>query len=90
MMWVSIKSTKTLRKESYTLVDTRRRDQFRKYRSEFKVSQRQLSLALNVSESHIRNIESGRGNPDAKLLFKIANYFNASPEDLFPDLADMD
>lgn len=72
------------------MVDTRRRDQFRKFRNEFKVSQRQLSIALNVSESHIRNIESGRGNPDARLLFKIAKYFNASPEELFPDLADID
>lgn len=72
------------------MVDTRRRDQFRKFRNEFKVSQRQLSIALNVSESHIRNIESGRGNPDARLLFKIAKYFNASPEELFPDLADIE
>ncbi|MDL2028205.1 helix-turn-helix transcriptional regulator [Bacillus subtilis] len=69
-------------------MDTRRREQFRKYRSQFKISQRQLSLALNVSESHIRNIESGRGNPDVKLLFRIANYFGTSVEDLFPDLAE--
>ncbi|AMK72379.1 MULTISPECIES: helix-turn-helix transcriptional regulator [Bacillus] len=69
-------------------MDTRRRERFRKYRSQFKISQRQLSLALNVSESHIRNIESGRGNPDVKLLFRIANYFGTSVEDLFPDLAE--
>jgi len=64
-----------------------RRDQFRHYRNHFNVSQRQLSIDLNVSESHIRNIESGRGNPDAKLLFKLANYFETTPENLFPDLA---
>ena len=69
-------------------MDTRRRERFRKYRSQFKISQRQLSLALNVSESHIRNIESGRGNPDVKLLFRIANYFGTSVEDLFPYLAE--
>ncbi|KKD42534.1 MULTISPECIES: helix-turn-helix transcriptional regulator [Bacillus] len=69
-------------------MNTRRREQFRKYRKQFQISQRQLSLALNVSESHIRNIESGRGNPDVKLLFKIANYFGTTAEDLFPDLAE--
>lgn len=64
-----------------------RRQVFQKYRRQFNVSQRQLSIDLDVSESHIRNIESGRGNPDAKLLFKIANYFETTPEMLFPDLA---
>lgn len=65
-----------------------RRERFRYYRSLNNVSQRQLSIDLNVSESHIRNIESGRGNPDAKLLFRLAKYFNTSPEKLFPDLVD--
>lgn len=66
-----------------------RREVFRKFRRQFNVSQRQLSIDLNVSESHIRNIESGRGNPDAKLLFKLAKYFETSPEELFPDLVDL-
>jgi putative transcriptional regulator len=67
-----------------------RRLRFRSLRQKFNVSQRQLSIDLNVSESHIRNIESGRGNPDAKLLFKLAKYFNTTPEYLFPDLAEVD
>lgn len=67
-----------------------RRQVFQKYRRQFNVSQRQLSIDLNISESHVRNIESGRGNPDAKLLFKIANYFETRPEKLFPDLADVE
>lgn len=67
-----------------------RRERFRYYRRINNVSQRQLSIDLNVSDSHIRNIESGRGNPDAKLLFKLAKYLNTSPEELFPDLADVD
>lgn len=66
-----------------------RRQQFRKYRQQFQVSQRRLSIDLNVSESHIRNIESGRGNPDATLLFKLAKYFETTAEDLFPDLAEV-
>lgn len=67
-----------------------RRDRFRFYRKLYNVSQRQLSIDLNVSESHIRNIESGRGNPDAKLLFRLAKYFKTTPEELFPDLANID
>ncbi|QTB12611.1 helix-turn-helix transcriptional regulator [Lysinibacillus sphaericus] len=67
-----------------------RRERFRYYRRINNVSQRQLSIDLNVSDSHIRNIESGRGNPDVKLLFKLARYLNTSPEELFPDLANTD
>ncbi|WP_243549242.1 helix-turn-helix transcriptional regulator [Priestia megaterium] len=67
-----------------------RRQQFQKYRQQFQVSQRRLSIDLDVSESHIRNIESGRGNPDAKLLFKLAKYFETTAEDLFPDLAEVE
>ncbi|MET4560798.1 putative transcriptional regulator [Lysinibacillus parviboronicapiens] len=67
-----------------------RRERFRYYRQINNVSQRQLSIDLNVSDSHIRNIESGRGNPDVKLLFKLAKYLNTSPEELFPDLANVD
>ena len=70
--------------------DTRRREVFQFFRRKLNVSQRQLSIDLKVSESHIRNIESGRGNPDAKLLFKLARYFGTSPEKLFPDLADVE
>lgn len=64
-----------------------RRERFRYYRHLKNVSQRQLSIDLNVSESHIRNIESGRSNPDVKLLFKLAKYFGTTVEELFPDLA---
>ncbi|ARF67634.1 transcriptional regulator [Paenibacillus larvae subsp. pulvifaciens] len=67
-----------------------RRQIFQEYRRRFNVSQRQLSIDMNVSESHIRNIESGRGNPDVKLLFKLAKYFEATPEELFPDLANVE
>lgn len=70
--------------------DTRRREVFRQLRKQYKVSQRQVSIDLNISENHIRNIEAGRGNPDAKLLFKISKYFNTSPEKLFPDLLDVE
>ncbi|WP_028988056.1 helix-turn-helix domain-containing protein [Thermicanus aegyptius] len=63
-----------------------RRKQFQALRKKFNVSQRRVSLDLNVSETQIRNIESGRGNPSAELLFKLAKYFETTPEELFPDL----
>ncbi|QDY86323.1 helix-turn-helix transcriptional regulator [Paenibacillus polymyxa] len=65
-----------------------RREQFRKHRKLLNVSQRKVSMDLGVSENHIRNIESGRGNPDIKLLFKMIKYFNVQAEELFPDLAE--
>jgi len=69
------------------MVNNDRRQAFRKYRNKRGVSQREASIDLGVSEGHIRNIESGRGNPDAVLLFKLSKYYGAKPEDLFPDLA---
>jgi len=68
-----------------TLVE--RREQFKKLRTQYSLTQRQVSIDLGITEPHFRNLESGRGNPDAKLLFKMANYFGVSAETLFPDLA---
>lgn len=65
-----------------------RRNNFRKLRRQFNVSQRKVSIDLNVSENHIRNIESGRGNPDIKLLFKMTMYYGKPAEELFPDLVE--
>lgn len=72
------------------MCDPRRKETFSRFRRSLNVTQRQVSIDLDVSESHIRNIETGRGNPDAKLLFKLAKYFNTTPEKLFPDLADVE
>lgn len=71
------------------VAESKRREAFRNARSKKKVSQREVSIALDISESHFRNIESGRGNPDAVLLFKLAKYFGEAPEELFPDLASL-
>jgi len=63
-----------------------RRSNFKKLRKQLNVSQREVSIDLGVSENHIRNIESGRGNPDIKLLFKMVMYYKKPAEALFPDL----
>ncbi|KLU66345.1 anaerobic benzoate catabolism transcriptional regulator [Desulfosporosinus acididurans] len=65
-----------------------RRSNFKKLRKQLNVSQRKVSIDLGVSENHIRNIESGRGNPDIKLLFKMAMYYRKTAEELFPDLVE--
>jgi transcriptional regulator with XRE-family HTH domain len=70
------------------MVSIDRRNNFKKLRNELNLSQRKVSLDLGVSENHIRNIESGRGNPDIKLLFRMAQYYGTSAEALFPDLAE--
>ncbi|MDF2683973.1 MAG: hypothetical protein K0R47_5163 [Brevibacillus sp.] len=63
-----------------------RRERFQLYRKKFNVSQRDVSLALGVSEGQVRQIEAARSNPSAELLFKLAKFFDAPPEELFPDL----
>lgn len=67
-----------------------RRQVFQELRKKFKVSQRKVSIDLGVSEAQIRTIEAGRGNPSAELLFKLAKYFDTTPEELFPDLAEVE
>lgn len=64
-----------------------RRERFRALRQELGISQRDISIDLDISESHYRNIESGRGNPNAELLFRLSNYFDVTAEFLFPDLS---
>lgn len=68
-------------------METSRKEAFKAARRNLKLSQHKLSIVAGVSESHIRNIESGRGNPDIKLMFRLCKVLNVSPEALFPDLA---
>jgi putative transcriptional regulator len=69
-------------------INVTRRDKFRSLRKKYGVSQRKVALALGVSESQIRFIETGRVNPSVELLFKMSLFFNTPPEELLPDLAE--
>lgn len=71
------------------LID-QRRDVFRETRKKLNITQRDVATVMGVTESHIRHIEAGRTNPDAKLLFKLVKYFGTTAEKLFPDLADVE
>jgi putative transcriptional regulator len=50
----------------------------------------QLAVAqdFGVTESFIRNLETGRCNPEAGFMFKLAKYFETTVDDLFQDLAE--
>ncbi|TQR33995.1 helix-turn-helix transcriptional regulator [Brevibacillus brevis] len=63
-----------------------KRKNFVGYRKHFNKTQRDVAMAMGVTESHIRHIENGRANPDVKLLFKLSRYFGTTAENLFPDL----
>ncbi|WP_160645090.1 helix-turn-helix transcriptional regulator [Chengkuizengella marina] len=52
-------------------------------------SQRFVSIELDIAESYLRHLENGYCDPSPKLMFKIADYFQCSVYDLFPDLADL-
>lgn len=49
-------------------------------------TQRVVAQELDITEQHLRSIEKGSTQISIKLLFKMANYFNASIYELFPDL----
>lgn len=63
-----------------------RRQIIRECRKQKRVSQFRSAVDLNISESQFRNIEAGRSNPRANLMFRMAHYFDKTPEELFPDL----
>ncbi|AHM65113.1 helix-turn-helix transcriptional regulator [Paenibacillus polymyxa] len=63
---------------------------FKNRRKFFNLTQREVANAVGVTENHIRHIEAGRANPDAKLLFKLVKYLKTTAEELFPDLAEVE
>jgi len=67
-----------------------KRASLKNYRVHYRKTQRDVAFAVGVTENHIRHIENGRANPDAKLLFKLAKYFGTTAEVLFPDLAEVE
>lgn len=52
-------------------------------RSEFNMTQDDLSEKLDVSRQTIISLEKGRYNPSINLAFKLSRLFNCSIEDIF-------
>ena len=51
-----------------------------------KGTQRQVAIALGITETHLRELENGRSVPSTKLLKRMEHYFGVSNDELFPDL----
>ena len=58
----------------------------RRIRLSKKMSQLELSASANMSQSFIANIETGKKEPSAMTLIRIARALEVSPRDFFPDL----
>ena len=54
------------------------------------VSQMELSLRSNLSQSFIANIEKGKKQPSVLTLMKIADALEVNPQDFFPEAYDLD
>ena len=51
------------------------------------VSQMELSLRSNLSQSFIANLEKGKKQPSVLTLIRIAEALNVNPQDFFPETA---
>jgi len=49
------------------------------------VSQMELSLRSNLSQSFIANIEKGKKQPSVLTLIRIADSLNVNPQEFFPE-----
>lgn len=47
------------------------------------ITQQQLAANAEISVSHLRNIEHGRGNATIDMIERISRSLNVLPEDLF-------
>ena len=62
----------------------------RTIRKKKKVSQTELGLRANMSQGFLTDLETGKKEPSAMTLIRIARALEVSPRDFFPDSADAD
>lgn len=55
------------------------------FRSKKNLSQEELAFSCGVGNKHISNIELGKSKPSLESLIQIANFLNASADDLLVD-----
>ena len=60
-------------------------NKLKKERTIRKLTMKELSFELGVSETTIKKIENGDRNPSIELAGKIAVFFNTTVEELFPE-----
>jgi transcriptional regulator with XRE-family HTH domain len=59
-------------------------DQIKKVRVQQGVSQMELSLRANLSQSFLANLENNKKQPSVLTLIKIASALGVHPKDFFP------
>lgn len=57
----------------------------RRLRIAKRLSQLELSASANMSQSFIANLETGKKEPSAMTLIRLASALEVSPRDFFPD-----
>lgn len=70
-----------------TQVTNTTRPTFKKARI-LKGTQKMVAADLGVTETFIRNIESGRSKPSLELAFTFSLYFKVPMEKLWPDIVE--
>jgi transcriptional regulator with XRE-family HTH domain len=63
-------------------------EKMREIRIKNGVSQMDLSLRSNISQSFIANLEKGKKQPSVLTLIRIAEALNVNPQDFFPESTD--
>ena len=65
-------------------------DKIKELRIKNGISQMELSLRSNLSQSFIANLEKGKKQPSVLTLIKIANALNVNTQDFFPESIGID
>ena len=65
-------------------------DKIKSVRIKKGVSQMELSLRSNLSQSFIANIEKGKKQPSVLTLIRIADALEVNPQDFFPEINEFD
>lgn len=65
-------------------------DKIKSIRLKKGISQMELSLRSNLSQSFIVNVEKGKKQPSVLTLIKIAEALGVSPQDFFPEIINLD
>jgi transcriptional regulator with XRE-family HTH domain len=61
-------------------------DQIRKLRVKQGISQMDLSLRADLSQSFLANLERGKKQPSVLTIIKIANALEVNPKEFFPPM----
>ncbi|MDR2924004.1 MAG: helix-turn-helix domain-containing protein [Treponema sp.] len=65
-------------------------DKIKSIRLKKGISQMELSLRSNLSQSFIVNIEKGKKQPSVLTLIRIAEALEVNPQDFFPEFINID